>query len=345
MSVQPRPRALLIGVGRAGDPWWWKHVDHGALGCQLDYQLIRLEGGRPASPFTLSFLVLGLRATRLLLQARRDGYRYVFSFENDWLTFIIAGLQTLLMFRTPRHVIVQFIMREKAPSVKSGLKYAFMRWCFSSVYLCVCSSRPEAKYYERAFGWPSEKLAFVPFHTDPAFVDRPPSQEEPFILSAGRTFRDYQTLLDALAGTDLSLTIVAGRHAFGRAVIPANVTVRYDLPLPELIGLISRSMVVVLPLQEREISTGQSVLLEAMAMGKAVVATRVNGTVDYIEHMRTGLLVPPNDSEAMREALTLLVRDPELRRRIGDAGRKEVLQKYLPNHYAQEVSRVLRGLR
>ncbi len=120
---------------------------------------------------------------------------------------------------------------------------------------------------------------------------------------------------------------------------------KYDLPLKELIELIARSMIVVLPLQERQISTGQSVLLEAMAMGKPVVATRVNGTVDYIEHMTTGLLVPPNDPQAMRDALTLLAGDVELRQRLGNAGRREVLRQYLPNHYAQGVSDALRGLR
>lgn len=346
MTAAERPKALILGVGRADLPWWWRYLDHDALGCQLDYRYIPLEGGRPQGVLTRGFLQLVVRASRALFEARRDGYAYVFSFENDWLTFLIAGLQTLLRFRRPRHVILQFIMREPTPALKSRLKYAFMRWCFRSVYLCVCSAQPEAEFYARVFGWPAAKVAFVPFHTDPAFVNRPIAKEEPFALAAGRTFRDYPALLDAArSGLNLPVTIVAGRGSFGAAVVPETVTVRYDIPLAELIDLIARSALVVLPLTEREISTGQSVLLEAMAMGKPVVVTRVNGTVDYIDHMSTGVLVPPSDSAALREAINRLAGDPDLRARIGAAGRERVLARHLPDHYAQGVALALRNTR
>jgi glycosyltransferase involved in cell wall biosynthesis len=265
----------------------------------------------------------------------------VFSFECDWLTFIIAGLQTLLMFRRPRHVIIQFIMREKTATLRSTLKYAFMKWCFSSVYMCVCSSRPEAEYYAKVFGWRPEKLSYVPFHTDPAFVNRERAPEESFVLSAGRTFRDYGTLLESFAESHVPLKIIAGRSSIRRDDIPPHITIQYDVPLSELIGLIARSMVVVLPLQDRQISVGQSVLLEAMAMGKPIVVTRVNGTIDYIEHLKTGILVPPGDPGAIRAAVHMLVADPALRRKLGEAARQRVLQEHLPNHYALGVSRVL----
>jgi len=332
----------MIGVTNAHVyPWWWKHVDHGALGCTLEYQTILLKGGRPATPFSLQFLSLCLQSALLLFRARRDKIQYVFSFECDWLSFIIGGLQTLLMFRRPRHVIIQFIMREKTGSLGSRMKYAFMTWCFSSVYLCVCSSRTEAEYYAKAFNWPADKLVYVPFHTDPAFLDRDRVPEEAFVLSAGRTFRDYGTLLDSFADSTVPLKIVAGRSSIRQAAIPSHVTIEYDLPLTELIGLIARSMVVVLPLQDRQISVGQSVLLEAMAMAKPVIVTRVNGTIDYIEHLKTGILVPPQDPRAIRAAVEMLVADPTLRRRLGEAARARVLQEHLPHHYALGVSRVL----
>ena len=145
MSTSPRTKALMIGVDRPDLPWWWAHVDHDALGCRLDYRNIPLDGGRPKGLFTRGFALLAVRATRLLFQARREGYAYVFTFENDWMTFLIAGLQTLLMFRRPCHVILQFIMRERTSSLQSRLKYAFLRWCYRSVHLCVCSARPEAE--------------------------------------------------------------------------------------------------------------------------------------------------------------------------------------------------------
>jgi glycosyltransferase involved in cell wall biosynthesis len=252
-------------------------------------------------------------------------------------------VQTLLFLRSPRHVVVQFIMREKTRTVASRMKYALMTWCFSSVYLCVCSSRSEAEYYVKVFGWRPDKVGYQPLHTDSSFLRRHSAEEERMVLSAGRTFRDYPTLLQAFASTDVSLTIVASPANLAGAMVPANVTVTYDVPIDELVGLMARSMVVVLPLEDRQISIGQSVLIEAMTMGKPVVVTRVNGTIDYIEHLKTGMLVPPRDPAAIRDAVELLMADADLRHRIGAAAHAQVMSTHLPRHYASGVANLLRN--
>ena len=346
MNGRARPRALVVTLSKTpGKPWWWSHVDRRALGCELDHEAIVVQGGRPSGPFSLRFVSMCLRCISILFRARRRGCQYIFTFECDWSSFIIAGVQTVLRLKAPRHVILQFIMREKTSSFRSQVKYTFMKWCFSSVYLCICSSRSEGDYYVKAFDWSPDKVDFVPFHTDPSFLSRPRAEEEGFVLSAGRTFRDYATLLESFAQSPVPLVIVASPSSLGGAAIPSNVRVAYDLPLGELIDLIARSMVVVLPLEEKQISIGQSVLLEAMTMGKAVVVTRVNGTVDYVEHMKTGILVPPRDAGAIRDAVRLLMGNADLRRQLGEGALDQIRQKYLPRHYAQGVASVLSGPR
>jgi glycosyltransferase involved in cell wall biosynthesis len=69
-------------------------------------------------------------------------------------------------------------------------------------------------------------------------------------------------------------------------------------------------------------------LLEAMAVGLPVVATAVGGTPDVVVDGVTGLLVPPRDPSALAKALATLVRDPDLRRKMGQAGRERVLQHF-----------------
>src|SRR4051794_1360484 len=69
-------------------------------------------------------------------------------------------------------------------------------------------------------------------------------------------------------------------------------------------------------------------LLEAMAAGLPTVTTRVGGMPAAIQEGETGLLVPPADSGAMAEALARLARDPALRRRMGDAGRRRAEEAY-----------------
>ena len=66
--------------------------------------------------------------------------------------------------------------------------------------------------------------------------------------------------------------------------------------------------------------------LEAMAAGRALVASAVDGLDELVEHGRTGLLVPPDDPLALAEALDALARDPGVSRQFGLAGRERVLE-------------------
>jgi glycosyltransferase involved in cell wall biosynthesis len=69
-------------------------------------------------------------------------------------------------------------------------------------------------------------------------------------------------------------------------------------------------------------------LLEAMAAGRAVVATAVDGNVEQVVPDETGLLAPARDADALATALLSLARDPDRARRMGEAGRKRVREKF-----------------
>ena len=71
-----------------------------------------------------------------------------------------------------------------------------------------------------------------------------------------------------------------------------------------------------------------TVLLEAAACAKPLVASDIPGCRDVIQEGVNGILVPPNDSQALADALEHLVRNPQLRSRMGAAGRQLVLEKF-----------------
>jgi glycosyltransferase involved in cell wall biosynthesis len=70
------------------------------------------------------------------------------------------------------------------------------------------------------------------------------------------------------------------------------------------------------------------VVLEAMAHGRAVVATPVGGTPEVVEDGETGVLVPPRDPRTLADAVGRLLADPDLRRRMGEAGRARVATRF-----------------
>lgn len=88
---------------------------------------------------------------------------------------------------------------------------------------------------------------------------------------------------------------------------------------------IQRASIFVLP-SYRE-GTPRTVL-EAMAMGRPVIATDVPGCRDAVDNGRTGLLVPPRDAKSLSEAMAILAENSELRNSMGTEGRYYCERKY-----------------
>ena len=81
-------------------------------------------------------------------------------------------------------------------------------------------------------------------------------------------------------------------------------------------------------------------LLEAMASRAAVVATRVGDVPDVLEDGECGIIVEPHDSHALAEVIGRLIVDVDLRRRLGDAARRRVEERYS----FSQTTLALRGL-
>lgn len=82
------------------------------------------------------------------------------------------------------------------------------------------------------------------------------------------------------------------------------------------------------------------VLVEAMAEGKPVVATKVGGIPELVSDNLTGILCPPKDSHALAEAILKLLRNKELARRMGAEGRKRVYPQYDAKVMVEKIERL-----
>jgi glycosyltransferase involved in cell wall biosynthesis len=91
-------------------------------------------------------------------------------------------------------------------------------------------------------------------------------------------------------------------------------------------------------------STGEGfglVFLEAMAFSKPVVATASGGTPDVVQDGVNGLLVPPGNARALKEALGRLLSDESLRRDLGRHGEEMVRQKFRFAAFQSTLERIL----
>lgn len=100
----------------------------------------------------------------------------------------------------------------------------------------------------------------------------------------------------------------------------------------DIAALFSQAHLVVLPSYREGFP---KVLIEAAACGRAIVTTDVPGCRDAIIPEMTGCLVPPKDASALANAIERLILDPNLRRRMGKAGRELAEKKYAIEHVVE----------
>lgn len=82
------------------------------------------------------------------------------------------------------------------------------------------------------------------------------------------------------------------------------------------------------------------VVLEAMACGTPVVASRVGGVPEMLNHGVEGLIVPPENPSALAEALTTILSDEKLARDMGRQGREKILSRFTWRHTALNLDKV-----
>lgn len=140
----------------------------------------------------------------------------------------------------------------------------------------------------------------------------------------------WPTLRCLLVG-DGELRSALARVAADRGVASACVFAGAREDIPDLLGAAD---VVVLP----SVSEGfPFVLLEALGMGKPVVATKVAGVTELIEDEKTGRLVPAKDPAALAEVLGEVLRDPDRAAEMGRAGRRVVQERFTADRMASQI--------
>jgi glycosyltransferase involved in cell wall biosynthesis len=174
---------------------------------------------------------------------------------------------------------------------------------------------------------PAPHVERLYYHADQKFFRPDDTPIEPgLVCAAGQLLRDYECLIDAVRDLPVRVQIAAGSPWIEsklehRAALPGNVSWG-KLDRFELRKLYARSQLAVVPIKQNKYQTGIATILEMMAMGKCIVASKTEGQTDTIVDGVTGVYVPPGDPPALRSAIEGLLANPDRIRDIGRAARQ-----------------------
>src|SRR2546425_4312531 len=206
--------------------------------------------------------------------------------------------------------------------------------------------------------YPGARLRVVPNGIDFARVDAAPSPAamsaaaaglgdiagRPVIVGLARR-KDQHILLEALAAVERPVVVAfvgIERDDQLRAVearLPPRHRVVYVPFTDQPLAFYRLATIAALPSRIEGLSLA---LLEGMALGVPVVASRAGGSPDLITSGDTGLLVPPLEPRAWAAALQRMLRDPAFRARVGRAGRELVRRDYTLDRMVERTEGVYR---
>ncbi len=324
-----------IRSGRAPDSYLHGTNHLEPFGYAIDY--IFSDPGaleRIYDPFgrAAGFVPLGNQLTQqLVMLQKRRGYRAIIAIGLEHAILLLAA-RSLRAFRSPPLLLVDFHYHDPP---RFG---PLFRWAIRSASLASALSTSSVTHL-RSDGYKSNNLRFLPYGVDSDFFSPRAALTDLEVLSLGGPFRDYALLDQALDG--VAQAVVGGKLPARTHNLKRIWERKEDFSYQALVDVYSRSKVVALPLVKTTQTAGLTVTLEAMAMGKAIVATRSSGIPDYLQHDQTALLVDPDDVSGFRSAIRRLLASPAERARLGQNARTAVLREFTTTIEGARLSRLL----
>ncbi len=257
---------------------------------------------------------------------------------------LLYGILCLLTRRPSRQVMTEvFIDAPRSHRLLWRVKTALFRLIAQRSQGILTNSSTELDTIARRFALSPNRLRYVPLNTTlPGATIS--TRDDGFILTAGRTLRDYPTLLEAASLLEARLVVVCGKDDLVQSALPKSFTVHREISRARYLELLDACSLVALPLLDTERSTGQVVVLEAMSIGKPVVATDAPGTRDLIVDGTTGRLVPSGNATALAKAINALLSDSDLRQSIATRAHEIVHTQFSVDTHTEAKLKAIRSL-
>lgn len=255
---------------------------------------------------------------------------------------VVLSLWRRLFKGKAKHIVLDIGSFNSA--AESGIALKLMQFASKSIDGVIYHTSSQISYYEKFFPWLVKKSQFIRFGTDMEFFDpaelATTKDRGGYMICVGAAKRDWDTLVRAyqMLDTDVKLRLI-GRVDERYAEIPGVEQVPF-VPIRELINQIHNAAFAVLPLEQFNYSYGQMTLMQQMALGKCVVAARVNSLVDYVTHGETAVLYEPKNAEDLAEKMRMLLKNPELRDNIAETGKQYMNVHCNEKTMAKEIEEV-----
>jgi len=278
---------------------------------------------RPFERYLASKIGTGLRIDQVLLNLKKINSYDIILAVNDSVGMALALFKKLKLAK-PKIAFISAGLINNLELHQKHLIFRIYKWLLQEVDLILCWSPLEKELYKSLT---RAKAEFIPLEADIDFF-KPDYKIPPenFIFSIGRDVgRDFETLFRATKESKIPIKIITNRINIKNLKIPSNVEIyTKQIDYPTLIDWYKKARLVILNLKEIHRFSGQRALLEALAMGKAIIAAKTKSlTSTYnLKDGKEIVFYKPEDSDDLKNKINLIYNNPEKIKKIGIQARK-----------------------
>lgn len=288
--------------------------------------------------------ILSFRARHFLLYFLTRKYDIVFGSSILYMMILKKIFRSKTQF-----ILLNIGLKRTLLSNVENIKSKIINLFVKELDGVVCLANVQKKFVLDRFPTLGNKVYYVSLGVDKEFYKPIFDNRKEYILSVGRdNGRDYKTVIDVAAKMpEQEFQIVCSqRNLEGIGNIPRNVKIYYDINIEELNRKYQEAKILLLITHDDKYSdasdcSGQTVLLDAMASGLSIIATKKEYLSDYLVDKEDALFVTPYDSDDIINKIIMLYNNAYALK-IAKNSREKIERKFSTEKMAKNLALIFK---
>ncbi len=314
-------------------------------GIQLDCLSVISNGGRTGRFSNLN-RYFKYFSTPWSAFIHRNEYNYIIGWQQFYALIFCFWCQLFHVKKKNRVIAVNYTYKKKAGFVGNIYEW-FMKKCVCNDYIDYLHvpSNNYAESFSKDFGIPKEKFIVAPFGIDDKaekYGKTAVPKEAPsagYALAIGRSNRDYDYLIKVFEKIDFDLVIISDEYK--RTNLPKNVKLINDVSGERQYPWIANCEIMIIPIADTNICSGDTVLLTAMSLGRTIFVTSPSTLSEmYVVDGLDSIYINKSVDETRERIVSYL--NNTNNSSIGENARNTFVNKYSRYIMGKNISRYIR---
>lgn len=275
----------------------------------------------------------------------RKKYNYIIGWQQFFALFFVFYCNLFHVKKENIVVVCNFTYKEKGFLVKKIYR-RFIKFCIDNEYLDYIHvlSKKYAQKCSKEFNVPLNKFITTTFGLPDTYEKWKDSKVEynNYSLAIGRSNRDYDFLINVWKkiSNDQKLLIICDQYKTNKK-LPDNIIIRNDITGDKQFPYIMNCKLMIIPLKNGDICSGDTVLLKAMSYYKTVVVTEPSTLCEmYIKNEKNGICLSKNVEKFANEMEKLLKNEKKINE-IGQEARKSFIDNFSRESMGMKIGELI----